>query len=128
VTSPDSEADPWYLRGLMRCSCGVLMDTTTRGETRFYRCAGTCGRRVDAIGVETEVWQRATELRPALLQADTPAAGRREALAPVVLCVELRPAQGLTFRLRWQPAAARRTSSSNPRRRRGGLSPPADPG
>jgi hypothetical protein len=63
MTSP---VDPFTLRDILTCPCGGLMLATTRIDTRFYTSGDGCRRRVDAIAVETEVWQRVSYLRPAV--------------------------------------------------------------
>ena len=99
MTSP---VDQFTLRDILTCPCGGLMLPTTRIDTRFYTSGDGCRRRVDAIAVETEVWQRVSYLRPTVCDPSLPANFRHVLLATLLTRIELGP-RGLTFRLRWQP-------------------------
>jgi hypothetical protein len=81
------------------------MHSSTRNRTRFYTSGDGCGRRVDAIAVETEVWQRVSYLRPAVCDPGLPTDLRHVLLTTLLTRIELGP-RGLTFRLRWQPPGA----------------------
>jgi hypothetical protein len=96
-----STVDRFYLRELLTCPCGGLMLPTIRIDTRFYISGDGCRRRVDAIAVETEVWQRVSRLRPTVCDPALPDDLRHVLLATLLTRIELGP-HGLTFRLRWK--------------------------
>jgi hypothetical protein len=90
VTSP---VDPFYLRDILTCPCGALMLPTTRNTTRFYTSGDGCRRRVDAIAVETEVWQRVSHLRPTACDPSLPADFRHVLLATLLTPYRTRAAR-----------------------------------
>ncbi len=92
----------FYLRELLTCPCGGLMLPSTRIHTRFYTSSHGCRRRVDAIAVETEVWQRVSRLRPTVCDPSLPDNLRHVLLTTLLTRIELRPG-GMAFRLHWQP-------------------------
>ncbi|GAA1791153.1 hypothetical protein GCM10009682_11440 [Luedemannella flava] len=78
---------PFYLSGLLSC-CGSPMWCVTRTGTRRYRC-GVCGRGVDALAAEVEVWELVHTSHPGLGNAHTAYEERRHRLDTVVWTVEV---------------------------------------
>jgi len=98
--------DPFYLHDLLHCHNGHRMTPSQRGSQRVYRCP-SCGRQVDALGVEVEVWERITRDRPDIGAPATLYADRNAILSRVLRAVELSP-EGTAFRLIRRPPAPRR--------------------
>jgi hypothetical protein len=85
----------FYLGGLLRC-CAEVMWSVNRGQDRRYRC-GVCGRGIDALSAEVEVWELAHHQYPALGGGHTPYDDRGVLLARVLHHVDL-VREGVDFR------------------------------
>jgi len=99
------QPDLYYLHDLLHCHDGHRMTASQRGTQRVYRCP-SCGRQVDALGVEVEVWERLTRDRPDIGEPATLYSERNAILCRVLRAVEL-GAEGTAFRLIRRPPAPR---------------------
>src|SRR3954451_21142306 len=98
-----AQSDLYYLRDLLHCTDGSRMSSGQRGVQRIYFCQ-RCGRQVDAITLEVEIWERVTHNRPDIGVPGTPYPERHDILCRVLRAAHLR-AQGTAFRLVRRPLA-----------------------
>jgi hypothetical protein len=99
---------PFYLAGLLHC-CGVPMQTVTWRADRRYRCL-SCGRGVDAISAEVEVWDRTWRTDRLLGDAFTPYQDRQFLLSSVLARVD-RSTGDTAYHLSWLSALDRRPTA-----------------
>jgi len=94
---------PYVARGVLWCrACGTAMVPALWRAQRVYRCGGCdggTGRRVDALLVETELWNRLAHRRPAVATAVAGNEARHQAITRQVVRVEV--ADPYPMRVTW---------------------------